>query len=68
MYPIQHLEQAITVQYLHASRACGAIERLGGVPTFVLDGVQTFVLTLLGLGEEGLGGTVADSLVRELLC
>lgn len=35
-------------KYLHDARACGAIDRLGGVPTFGL--------TPPGLGEEGLGG------------
>lgn len=38
---------------------CGATERLGGVPNFVL--------RPLGLGEEGLSGKVVDSLVSELL-
>lgn len=54
--------------YLHASSACGAIERLGGVPNFVLGGVLIFDLTPLGFGEEGFGGAASDSLVRELLC
>lgn len=45
---------------LHVARACGASERLGGVPTLGL--------VPLGLGEEGLGGAAIDSLVSELLC
>lgn len=39
--------------------ACGAIERLGGVPNFVL--------RPLGLGEQGFNGNVIDSLVSEVL-
>lgn len=54
--------------YLHASSACGAIKCLGGVPNFVLGGVLIFDLMPLGFGDEGLGGTAIDSLVRELLC
>lgn len=54
--------------FLHASSACGAIERLGGVPDFALGGVWIFALTPLGFGEKGFCGTAPDSLVRELLC
>lgn len=39
--------------------ACGAMERLGGVPTLGL--------TPLGLGEEGFSGTAKVSSVSELL-
>lgn len=55
-----HIHSYQDRKYLHVARACGAIERLGGVPTFGL--------TPLGLGEEGLGGMATDSLVSELLC
>lgn len=54
--------------YLHALSACGASERLGGVANFGLGGVLTFDLTLLGLGDEGFGGTATESSVKELVC
>lgn len=55
-----HIHNEHHGKYLHAARACGATERLGGVPTFGL--------TPLGLGEEGRGGAAIDSFVSELLC
>lgn len=55
-----HIHKEHHEKYSHAARACGAIVRLGGVPTFGL--------TPLGLGEEGRGGAAIDSFVSELLC
>ena len=68
--------------YLRVEKAWGAMDRLGGVPTFGLEhpglgeeglglakpglGEEGLGLATPGLGEEGVGGTI-DSLA-ELLC